>query len=129
MNSKENSTGMAGEATVTCTIPATAIASLSDVIDKTDGLVSKSLAAKHLSAMLTTWLERKFGGDAGKPGPFKDSRTVILHESQWIELQWLVTEVWAASDALYGLVNELDVHATTIVNATYEQRKAVGSAS
>lgn len=127
MNSKENSIGSSGDATVTSPIRIGAIDGLVDAIDKRDGLINKSLAAKHLSALLVEVLERKFGANSGQPGPHKDCRNVTIHDSQWLELQWLATEVWDACLRTNVLVQELETHATEICSATYDARKAVAA--
>lgn len=125
MNSQENSTGFAGDATVTCAIPVCAVETLANVMDRTDGLIQKSQAAKHLSALLLNWIDQHFGPDAGEPGPHKDCRTIILHDVNWQALDWLVTEVHMVGSSVVDLVDELDESSTSISNATYEARKAV----
>ena len=127
MNSKENSTGLPGESTVTCPIPVAAIDGMVDLLDARDGLISKTIAAKHLSAMLMSLLESNIGPDAGKPGPIRNSRTVIINDHNWQELQWLAAEVWDICGRTEDMIGALDQHLMEISNATYDARKALAS--
>lgn len=126
MIEKQNSRTAPPSATkLTCAVPVTSIEALDDVIDRTDGLSAKTAAALHLSALLVDVIERKFGPSAGQPGRFEGSRTIEIHSTQWVELQWLVGEVWDTCRRIDALTLELIEYQVEISNAGYEARKGL----
>lgn len=124
MNTAKNSTKSAAGATdLMCAAPVAVIDHIVDSLEAKDGLISKAVAAKHLTAIALDEFERQFRQDRGQDD--KGIWTYRLPSSSIDQLRWLLCQAYEISADCAALADALESELTPVANAAYEARKAV----